>query len=63
MGLSGTNLYNLSKYTLTMIHAQLFQPLSPFINSKPIFCRLYCQCSLEYFHLYKTHLRWLLGVE
>ena len=43
-----------------MIHAQLFQ--RPFNNSKSISCRWYCQCSLEYFHSYKTHLRlgWLL---
>ena len=52
---SGTNVHNSSKYT-AVIHAQLFQ--SPFNNSKSIIpCRWYCQCSLEYFHLYKTHLR------
>ena len=52
--ISGTNVHNSSKYT-TMIHAQLFQ--RPFNNSKSIPCRWYCQCSLEYFHLYKSHLR------
>ena len=51
--ISGTNLHNSSKYT-TMIHAQLFQ--RPFNNFKSIPCRCY-QCCLEYFHLYKTHLR------
>ena len=51
--ISGTNVHNSSKYT-TMIHAQLFQ--RPFNNFKSIPCRCY-QCCLEYFHLYKTHLR------
>ena len=58
----GTNVQNSSKYT-TMVHTQLFQ--CPFNNSKSISCRWYCQCSLEYFHLYKTHLRlatlWCVG--
>ena len=58
----GTNVQNSSKYT-TMMHTQLFQ--CPFNNSKSISCRWYCQCSLEYFHLYKTHLRlatlWCVG--
>ena len=52
--ISGTNVHNSFKYT-TMIHAQLLQ--RPFNNSKSISCGWYCQCSLEYFHLYKTHLR------
>ena len=53
--ISGTNVHNSSKYT-AVIHAQLFQ--SPFNNSKSIIpCRWYCQCSLEYFHLYETRLR------
>ena len=57
--ISGTNEHNSSKYT-TMIHAQLFQ--CPFNNSKSISCRWYYQCSLEYFHLYKTHLyNWCVG--
>ena len=51
--ISGTNVHNSSKYT-TMIHVQLFQ--RPFNNSKSIPCRWHCQCSLEYFHLCKTHL-------
>ena len=51
--ISGTNVHNSSKYT-TMIHVQLFQ--RPFNNSRSIPCRWHCQCSLEYFHLYKTHL-------
>ena len=57
--ISGKNVHNSSKYT-TMIHAQLFQ--CPFNNSKSISCRWYYQSSLEYFHLYKTHLyNWCVG--
>ena len=57
--ISGTNVHSSSKYT-TMMHARLFQ--RSFNNSKYISCEWYCQCSSEYFHLYKTHLRlrWLL---
>ena len=49
-----TNFAQFVQYA-TIMHAQLFQ--RPFNNSKSISCRWYCQCSLEYFHLYKTNLR------
>ena len=52
--ISETNVYNSSEYT-KMIHAQLFQ--RPLNNFKSISCKWYCQCYLEYFHVYKTHLR------